>query len=100
MEGQLVIFLVIHLACIFICSCELVYFFPSDLSPWLIPGSGALSEGKQLSISSGGKVISGNEILNESDQTFIESASTAGGSFTNAAEGKNIIFFIYVALFS
>lgn len=67
--------------------------------PWLIPGSGALSEGKQLSISSGGKFISGNEILNESDQLFIESASTAG-SLTNTAEGENILFFIYVALFS
>lgn len=50
-----------------------------------ISGSGALSEGKQLSISSGGKFISGNEILNESDQLFIESASTAG-SLTNTAE--------------
>ncbi|XP_045797266.1 uncharacterized protein LOC123891435 [Trifolium pratense] len=50
-----------------------------------ISGSGALSEGKQPSISSGGNVISGNEILNESDQIFIGSASAAGGSLTNAA---------------
>jgi hypothetical protein len=46
-----------------------------------------LSEGKQPSIGSGGNVISRNEILNEYDQIFIGSASTAGGSLTNAAAG-------------
>ncbi|CAI8612102.1 unnamed protein product [Vicia faba] len=52
-----------------------------------ISGSGvALTEGKQPSIGSGGKVISGNEILNESDKFFIGSASTTGGSLTNVAE--------------
>lgn len=48
---------------------------------------GSLSEGKQPSIGSGRKVISGIEILNDSKQNFMGSASAAGGSsLTNVAE--------------
>ncbi|KAJ1389789.1 GYF-like domain superfamily [Sesbania bispinosa] len=52
-----------------------------------ISGPGVtLSEGKQPSIGGGEKVISGINISNESDQIFIGSASTAGGSLRNVAE--------------
>lgn len=69
----------------------------------IIPGfGGSLSEGKQPSIGSGRKVISGIEILNDSKQNFMGSASAAGGSsLTNVAEGEKMIFIVNcVALIS
>ncbi|TKY63035.1 PERQ amino acid-rich with GYF domain-containing protein [Spatholobus suberectus] len=43
-----------------------------------ISGSGITSEGKQPSIGSGAKVISGSDVSDDSDQILIGSASTAG----------------------
>lgn len=76
-------------------------FSPSDCSlPSLILGLGvSLSEGKQLTIGSGVKVISRMNIQNESEQIFIGSASTADGSSKNVVKGEKIlIFFISIAL--
>lgn len=47
-----------------------------------------LSEGKESLIGMGGKIISGNDILNDYDRLFIDNCSNAGGSLRNVVKGK------------
>ncbi|KAG5107671.1 hypothetical protein JHK84_044578 [Glycine max] len=51
-----------------------------------ISGPGIANEGKQPSIGSGAKVISGSDVSDDSDQILISSASTAGGLLRNIVE--------------
>lgn len=70
-------------------------FFLIVFFPWLISGPGIANEGKQPSIGSGAKVISGSDVSDDSDQILIGSASIAGGLLRNIVEGeKSILFFI------
>lgn len=90
------IFQVTKFACILVSPCEIINLLFLIWSPsTYFSGIGVtLSDGKQPSIGNGRKVISGIDTSNDSDQVFIGSASTAGGSLRNVVEGEKITFFI------